>query len=577
MPEKTSSDKSIFTKLLNYQSAIDAAFDELSDHKIIQRIWQHDFTVWKKSPGEITNRLGWLHCVENMRGSLAEIQSFAESVYNDGYTKVLLLGMGGSSLAPELFSNTFPASDRSLHLKVLDSTDPGAVLSQSNDLDLSKTLFIVSTKSGSTEETLSFFKYFYNLVVDRLGLENSGKHFVAITDPESKLVEIAQNYSFRYIFYGDPNIGGRYSALTSFGLVPAALCGVDTNLLLERAQSMVSHCSPTIPVRDNPAAMLGVILGKLAHQGRDKLTFIFSPQLNSFGDWVEQLIAESTGKQDKAIVPVIGERLSPPDAYGGDRLFIYIELLGDAADHDLVMDNLSALKDAGHPSVHIQISDLYDIAGQFFLWELATAIAGWRLQINPFDQPNVELAKIRARDLVRDYKTSNSLPVQSQMLETDNLSVFGNLSAESPVEAIIKLLSSARPGDYIAIHAYTQPTIETSAALDQLRRTLSAKTHLATTVGYGPRFLHSTGQLHKGDRGNGIFLQLTTLSRDDVSIPDQAGDPDSSITFGKLILAQALGDQQALDEQGRRVLRVHIKHKINDTILALADEISSQY
>ena len=376
MPEKTSFDKPIVANLQNYQSVIDAALDELSNHKIIQRIWQHDFTVWKPSPDEIANRLGWLHCIEDMRARLPEIQSFAKSVYNHGYTNVLLMGMGGSSLAPELFSNTFPASGHSLRLKVLDSTDPSALLSLSNNLDLPKTLFIVSTKSGSTEETLSFYKYFYNLVGDRLGSEDIGKHFVAITDPESKLVEIAKNHSFRHVFLGDPNIGGRFSALTSFGLVPAALCGVNTNVLLERAQSMVSRCSPTVPVRDNPAAMLGVILGELAQQGHDKLTFILSPQINSFGDWVEQLIAESTGKQGKAILPVIGERLNSPGAYGEDRVFIYIELIDDAVDHDIVVGNLTALEDAGHPTGHLQIRDLYDLAGQFFLWEPATAIAG---------------------------------------------------------------------------------------------------------------------------------------------------------------------------------------------------------
>ena len=571
MANNMASDPLISFYLQRYQTYIDTALHELSEQQIIERIWEHDFTVWGSSPDEISNRLGWLHSIEDMQSKLPEIETFVEAVHNDGYTSVLLLGMGGSSLAPELFSNTFPNGKISLQVHVLDSTDPGAVLSYSKSLDPLKTLFIVSTKSGGTEETLSFFKFFYNLLVERIGYADTGNHFVAITDPESKLVALAKKHGFRHIFINDPNVGGRFSALTYFGLVPAALSGVDISVLLSRAKKMAAQCSPTVTILENPAAILGVTLGELAKHGRDKATFILSPQISSFGNWVEQLIAESTGKQGKGILPVIGEDPIRPDAYEKDRLFIYIQLENDRGAETA---RQSVLQRAGHPVLRIQVDDIFDLGGQFFLWELATAIAGWRLQINPFDQPNVELAKIRARDMVKVYQTEKSLPRQHLVLADERAEIYGAISARSPAEAISRLVSSVRPGDYIAIQAYVQPTIVTDIALRKLQSVLTSKTRLATTIGYGPRFLHSTGQLHKGDGGNGIFLQITTHSPTDVPIPDQAGEPASSITFGVLILAQALGDQEALLNQGRRVLRVHIKENVPDTILTLAEELN---
>jgi len=565
------SDPLIRTNLPRYQTFVETALHELSEHQLIERIWEHDFSVWSSSPDEISNRLGWLHSIEDMQSKLPEIESFVESVHNDGYANVLLLGMGGSSLAPELFSRTFPTVKNSLQVHVLDSTNPGAVLSYSKSLDPLYTLYVVSTKSGSTEETLSFFKFFYNLAIERIGYEAAGKHFVAITDPESKLVALAKKHGFRHVFINDPNVGGRFSALTYFGLVPAALSGVDINLLLFRAKKMAAQCSSDVAIEENPSAILGVTLGELALHGRDKATFILSPQISSFGNWVEQLIAESTGKQGKGILPIIGEEPIQPDVYDMDRVFIYIQL-----ENDRVAESArqSALEGSDHPVLRIQLNDLYDLGGQFFLWELATAIAGWRLQINPFDQPNVELAKIRARNMVKIYRTEKRLPHQHLALADDRTEIYGAISARSSAEAITHLVSSARPGDYIAIQAYVQPTTTTDIALRKLQSVLTSKTHSATTIGYGPRFLHSTGQLHKGDGGNGIFIQITTNSPKDVPIPDQAGEPASSITFGVLILAQALGDQEALLEQGRRVLRVHIKQNIPETILALANELN---
>jgi hypothetical protein len=316
-----------------------------------------------------------------------------------------------------------------------------------------------------------------------------------------------------------------------------------------------------------------VVLGELATLGRDKATFVLSPKLTCFGDWVEQLIAESTGKHGKGILPVVGEKLIQPESYGKDRLFIDLQMTNDIFDHSAEQAKLTALEAAGHPIIRLQIADIYDLAGQFFLWEFATTIAGWRLQINPFDQPNVELAKIRARNMVNVYKREISLPSHLPVIADARLQVIGSISANSPAEALSQFVASANIGDYIAIQAYTQSNIETDIALEQLTTVLRSKTHLAVTTGYGPRFLHSTGQLHKGDRGNGIFIQITADHPADVPIPDQAGDPSSSITFGTLIMAQALGDQEALLEQGRRILRIHIKQHVPKTITALANEI----
>ena len=567
------SDFSLSANLQVYQPAVDAALSDLSEQQIIKRIWERDFTVWNASPDEISNRLGWLNCIADMQTKLTDIESFVDSVRYDGYTNVLLLGMGGSSLAPELFSKTFPASRYSLQVDVLDSTDPGIILSYSKTLNLSRTLFILSTKSGGTEETLSFFKYFYNLVLDRVGDQYTGSHFAAITDPTSKLVDLANEYSFRHIFINDPNIGGRFSALTFFGMVPAALAGVNIKSLLIHAKQMVERCSPATPVQANPAAILGVLLSELAKHERDKATFVLSPQITHFGDWVEQLLAESTGKQGNGILPVIGEKLSQPETYGMDRLFIDLQMMNDVFDRSAEQEKLTTLEAVGHPILRLQINDLYDLAGQFFLWEFATAIAGWRLQINPFDQPNVELAKIRARNMVNVYKKEKSLPSQLPAIADARLQVFGSIPANSPAEALSWFVSLAYTGDYIAIQAYTQPNTETDIALERLRTVLTNITHLAVTIGYGPRFLHSTGQLHKGDRGNGIFIQITADHPADVPIPDRAGDPSSSISFGILIMAQALGDRGALIEQGRRVLRLHIKQHVPETINALANEI----
>jgi transaldolase/glucose-6-phosphate isomerase len=544
-----------------YQAAVDAALTEMVADRIVPRIWAHDYTVWQPQPTEITNRVGWLHIAEKMLEQRYRLSDLVESVRTDGYSNVLLLGMGGSSLAPEVFSKVFGGQAKGMpRLAVLDSTDPGAVLAHAERLAPARTLFIVATKSGGTEETLSFFKFFYNWTAQALSDEAAvpkgkvGRHFVAITDPGSKLQALAGDLAFRATFLNDPNIGGRYSALSYFGLVPAALVGVDVETLLEQSLSMSCNCEPcNCPVGgDNNGAWLGAVLGELAKAGRDKATFITSPQLASFGDWVEQLIAESTGKNGTGILPVVGEPVGMPDVYGDDRLFVYLRLDGDET-HD---EAVQALQDAGQPVVRLHLRDLYDLGEQFFLWEMATAVAGYRLGINPFDQPNVEAAKLLARKAVAAYRETGEMPEDEPTPLT--------------AEALTAFLAQAQPGDYVALQAFVQPTSETDAALLALRTRIRDTRRLATTVGYGPRFLHSTGQLHKGDRGNGLFIQFTFDPRRDVAIPDEAGQPQSSMSFGLLKMAQVLGDKQALSDNERRVIRFHLGSDVVGSLRKLA-------
>ena len=541
-------------------SKVDTAVSELRDKQVMTRIWAHDHTLWKPEPTEISNRFGWLHSPEVMAEHLPKINEFVDAVRADGYTNALLLAMGGSSLAPEMFRYTFGVQEGYLELAVLDSTDPGAVLFHDKRLNPNKTLYIVSTKSGGTVETLSFFKYFYNQVTKEVGSEQAGAHFIAITDPGSQLADLAKEYNFRATFLNDPNIGGRYSALSYFGLFPAALIGMDLAKLLDRAATMACNCEAcNCPVAgDNSGAWLGAIVGELAAAGRDKLTLIASPPIAHFGAWTEQLIAESTGKEGSGILPVDGEEIGSPEVYAMDRLFVYLRLEEDTT-HDA---KTQTLIDAGQPVVQLNLRDIYDLGGEFFRWEIATIIAGRRLGINPFDQPNVESAKVVAHQMVAAYQEKDALPELTPALEADGIKVYTELHASSLDEVLKTFLNQAQYGDeqssrrsYVAFQAYVQPTPETDAALLVLRIRLRDRLRLATTAGYGPRFLHSTGQLHKGDAGNGLFIQFTADTPDDAPIPDKAGSEATSITFGVLKKAQALGDRQALLDAGRKVIR----------------------
>ena len=547
-------------KLGPHQPAVDSALAEMKRDNVIARIWSRDHTVWKTDPTEIANRLGWLHIAETTSANAAQLEALAKAARADGYTHALLLGMGGSSLAPEVFRRTFGAKAGFLDLAVLDSTDPGAVLAYAERLDPKKTMFIVSTKSGGTVETFSFFRYFYNRTLEAVGASEAGKHFIAITDPGSALADTATKYGFRATFLNNPEIGGRYSALSYFGMAPAALMGVDIRAILERALRAQSACDASVPVAENPGAYIGAVMGELAKRGRDKLTFVIAQPLAGFGDWVEQLIAESTGKEGKGIVPVVGEPLAAPEAYADDRLFVRIAT-GPDADTDRA---LAALEAAGHPVIRMNVENTADLGALFFIWELATAVAGYRLGINAFDQPNVEAAKVLARQMVAAYERDGKLPAaQSEPLSAEALQAF------------LAQADTSVPGrSYVALQAYIQPTDQADHGLLALRTWIQTQFRLATTVGYGPRFLHSTGQLHKGDGGHGLFIQFVAGMPRDVPIPDEAGKPKSSMTFGVLKTAQVLGDAQALTNAHRRLIRFDLGADPAQTLKRLTESLA---
>ena len=554
------------------RTVVDTTVRKLMANRVPARLWEKDHTLWKPSPAEITNRLGWLESPQAMLGNLGRIKALVDAVRAEGYTQALLLGMGGSSLAPEVFRKTFGVADGYLDLTVLDSTDPGAVLAFTKTLDLSKALFIVSTKSGGTVETLSFMKYFFHRAVEQLGEKEAVRHFVAITDPGSALADLAAAHHFRATFLNDPDIGGRYSALSYFGLVPAALLGVDVRMLLDRAVVAAGReRSPGQADADVLSGLyLGTVMGALARAGWDKLTFVFSPSLVSIGDWLEQLIAESTGKEGKGILPVVGEPLGLPDAYDDDRLFVCLYLGGEGRDED----KMKILEEAGHPVLRIFLQDRYDLGGQIFLWEVATAVAGHILEINPFDQPDVEAAKNLTRKMIARYQEKRALPVEVPALTGDGIAVYGDIQAHSPGDALNVFLGAALPKGYVVLQAYIQPTADTDKALLWLRTRLRDQLKLATTVGYGPRYLHSTGQFHKGDGNQGLFIQLTADDLQDAPIPDDMGPSGSLITFGILKAAQALGDRQALLNAGRPILRFHLGRDVVGGLKILTEAIS---
>ena len=493
------------------QEPVSQRLERMDRDRIVERIWRRDHTVWKDDPTEITDRLGWLTVCDLMHERIGELEAFAGQAAADGFETAVLLGMGGSSLAPEVFMRTFGGADGALELIVLDTTHPATIERVTGDLELPTTLFIVASKSGGTTETLSHFAFFWDRAPN-------GGQFVAITDPGTSLETLAREHAFRALFLNPGDIGGRYSALSYFGLVPAALIGAPLHEVLDRAAEMRAASERTVPAAQNPGATLGAAVGEAAGAGRDKLTVPLPEEIASFGNWVEQLIAESTGKEGVGIVPVVGEPLGPPEVYGRDRVFVAI------GEHD----GLDALEHAGHPVVRLPFGDREQIGGEFVRWELATAVAGYVLGINPFDQPNVQEAKDATK------------------------AILGSGSVEDPgFDDPDALLEQVTEGDYVAMLAYLDRTSETEDAIERARLAIRDRYHVATTTGFGPRFLHSTGQLHKGGANNGVFIQVVDAGRPvDLPIP---GQPYS---FGMLIDAQALGDLRSLRGRGRRVARV---------------------
>ena len=542
----------IFIKDKKLNETIAQTLSKLSEEKIVERIWNKDYTVWDENPDEISNRLGWLDSVEATSKAISEIKEFVQSVINDGFTHALLVGMGGSSLAPEVFRLTFGVKDGYLNLTVIDNTHPEVVKEFSGKLEFEKTLFIVSTKSGGTVETISFMKYFYNKALKVIGKNNAGEHFIAITDPGSGLEKMAKDLTFRKVFLNDPNIGGRYSALSLFGMVPAALVGIDVNQFLTETKMMVEECKNN---KNNSAAELGVILGALTKEGIDKVTLITSPEIKYFGAWVEQLVAESTGKNGKGILPVDLEEVLTPEFYSKDRLFVYMKMKNDST-CDL---QINTLKDADFPIIEIELNDIYDLGKEYFRWEFAIVIAGWVLSIQPFDQPNVESAKVVAKKMMGEYKEKGEFPKLKTNFTEDGISVLGNIKSDNLKESLNEFLQNVTVGkSYVAIQAYLKPEKETTNQLQSIRTSIQKKYKVATTVGFGPRFLHSTGQLHKGDAGSGLFIQIIGDPKENLPIPDNPRSDESSISFGVLIKAQAMGDREALLSNNRNVLTLDL-------------------
>jgi transaldolase/glucose-6-phosphate isomerase len=554
-----------------YTDVIDARQKSWTEANVTRRIWQKDATVWVSDPEkaaltpDLTNRLGWLTIPESMHDYLDTLTDFAGEIKREGFTQVVLLGMGGSSLAPEVFMTTFGNAPGYPPMTVLDSTHPDSVQRTADSIDLAKTLFLVSSKSGGTTETLSFFKFFHKAA--GVVKDDPGKNFVVITDPGSPLETLAAEKKLRRAFSSPPDVGGRYSALTYFGLIPAALIGMNLHKLLDRAITMLHATHYCVPVAENPGLALGAAMGELALAGRDKITFFTSPSIATFGIWIEQLIAESTGKNGRGILPVADEKLGAPDHYGDDRFFVSLRVGGD--ENEIVAKGLDALELAGHPVVRITLDEREDLGGEFFRWEMATAAAGAVLSINPFDQPNVEATKIKTGELLKAFQETGSLPADTPFLVEDNIEVFSGTGrgGGSIREVFGDFLNLTRAGDYIALMAYVPQTGDTDTALDSIRLALRDRLKVATTKGYGPRFLHSTGQLHKGDGNKGLFIQITHAPENDIGIP---GEPYS---FGTLVAAQALGDFQVLAERGRRLIRFHIKGDVAVGLKQIRDNL----
>lgn len=554
----------------------------------VRRLWQRDASLWTGE--DEANWLGWLGIADEQLAAASQLKAFADEIKNAGFSDILLLGMGGSSLCPEVLALTFAQTPGFPRLHILDSTDPAQIRSTARKVDLAKTLVIVSSKSGSTLEPNIYKQYFFELVQQTIGADKAGSHFIAITDPGSKMQQVAERDRFRHIFYGLPSIGGRFSALSNFGVIPAAAMGLDTDKFLQRTKEMVEACKASTPVEQNPGVSLGLIMGTAAKLSRDKITIIASPGIADLGAWLEQLIAESTGKLGKGIIPVDRENdredLGAPDVYGdsknSDRIFAYLRLetAPDAAQDAKV----SALEKAGHAVVRIAVADIYNLGQEFFRWEIATAVAGSILGINPFNQPDVEASKIVTKQLTSAYESAGSLPPEKPILEEAGIKLFtddknaaelakaatGGPSSQKGSDSALKNylrahLARLGPGDYFALLAYVEMNAENESLLQTLRMAVRDRKHVATCLGFGPRFLHSTGQAYKGGPNTGVFLQITCDDANDLPVPGQ------KYTFGVVKSAQARGDFQVLADRKRRALRVHIGSDVNAGLAKLAD------
>jgi transaldolase/glucose-6-phosphate isomerase len=551
---------------------VELALDNWDAQRKVARLWARDPSLWTGN-GE-DQWLGWLHIADEQIKTIKRFSNFTAEVKDAGFSHVLLLGMGGSSLCPEVLSKSFGSLPGFPELQVLDSTDPSQVKSIEERVDLANTLFIVSSKSGTTLEPNIFKQYFFERTKTVVG-EHAAKRFIAITDPGSKLREEAERENFRKIFLGVPSIGGRYSALSDFGLVPAAAMGIDVPNFLERTIPMVRACGEASS-RNNPGVILGAVLGSAHNAGRDKVTIISSPGISDLGAWLEQLIAESTGKNGKGLIPVDREPPGSPGIYGNDRLFVYLRL--ESAPDTSQDAAIKQLVEAGRPVVMISVADVYGLGQEFFRWEIATAVAGSIIGINPFDQPDVEASKIATRKLTDEYERSGSLPAESPFFEADGIKLFAdaenvaalkNAASEATLSAYLKAhLARLESGDYFAIIAYLEMNDAHESSLQAAREVVRDSKRVATCLGFGPRFLHSTGQAYKGGPNTGVFLQITCDDQNDLPVPGQ------KYSFGAVKAAQARGDFAVLSERGRRALRVHLSGDVESGLRALKAAIT---
>lgn len=553
----------IGTQTINYgssQSEIKSVLKSLDDKLFSQRLFNKDPYLWtedKATAELIYNRLGWLESVQDYQSKIDELEGFAQEIVKAKYKHAILLGMGGSSLCPDVSAQTSGSKKGYPELFVLDNTSPEAIRNVEGKIELGKTLFIVSSKSGTTTETLCFYRYFYEKLTQFVG-DKAGEHFIAITDPGTPLETETVNNNFRRVFKNRSDIGGRYSAISYFGLVPMTLIGMDIKSLLDNAHREQLSCGPFIPSKGNPGITLGALLGVYARRGRDKVTFVVSESIHSFGYWVEQLIAESTGKLGKGLVPVESEPLGSPGVYGNDRIFVHIYLSGDKDSANKA--KLAALEKAGHPVVRIELNNKLDLGGEYFRWEIATATAGLIIGENPFDEPNVAESKKNTNDMLGIQGKGKFYFVGSSLLKKNELILYYDPSSEWLVKGNTKSFDSflkaflelIKPGDYVAMLSYMLRTPERDKLLQSIRTTMRNRFRVATTLGYGPRYLHSTGQLHKGGPNNGVFIIFTTDMGDDIPIPGE------KFTFGTLQRAQAQGDFKSLVSKGRRVIRIHL-------------------
>ncbi|HUM15453.1 MAG TPA: RpiB/LacA/LacB family sugar-phosphate isomerase [Candidatus Nitrosotalea sp.] len=545
--------------------AVEETLRFLEAREFLDRLWVKDATLWKGDAATVRNRLGWLTSPTIMRGHSEDIRGFADEVRRLQYSHVVLLGMGGSSSTGEVFNESFGSKMGFPDMLVLDSTDPGAVKHVLESINLSRALFVVASKSGTSAETMAAYAFFRGQV-EAASSPRPGMQFVAITDPGRPLDKLATETGFRRTFLNPASIGGRYSALSFFGLVPAAMIGVDIKILLERAHTMVETCGNEVGVRGNPAVQLGAVLAGLARAGRDKVTLVMSEKIRGLGRWIEQLLAESLGKDGTGLVPVVDEPLGAPTVYGDDRVFVSLVLEGD----DTQDAALAKLADAGHPVLRLVLRDPMDLGAEFFRWELATATAGAVLGVNPFDEPDVARAKENAGTLLTEWRRSRRLPEWPSDVEEDGIVLMtkSNKKPGSVSRGLAAHLAMAAPGDYLAIQAYLTPTVEAARALQEMRIALRDRLRIATTVGWGPRYLHSTGQLHKGGPSSGLFIQITGEDREDLAIPG------AGYGFSTMKSAQALGDLQSLRDGARRVIRLHLTGKQSQTLQQLLQMVS---